>query len=500
MICVVINGPTYEDAFQQVSKALEFADLVELRIDNFASLDFAELKILRSHFSIPMIFTLRSIQQKGRYIYSEDKRLDDIRNLMELSPEYLDLEYHIPSQFVKEICSQYPKTKLILSYHHFEETPENLEMLYQQMQKTPAFFYKIAVTAQSSLDAMRLMCWANQSENNLIAISMGYHGEISRILGPMLGTPITYASLDDTQKSAPGQLSAQTLVERYHHRTLNPQTTLYGLIGDPVKQSISDETHNHVFATLGLDAIYVKIQVTPIELEGFLEFAQQLPFRGLSVTMPLKQPIFHLLDSIDPQAMDIGAVNTLLFLEKKICGSNTDGIGALDAIEHEYPVMGKRIVIIGAGGAAKAIAYEALRRGGLVTIVNRDEAKALHIAEQLNCTGKGLEHMADCVKIGYDILINCTPASLPIVPEHIIPHTIVMDITTKPKETLFIQHAIERQCRIIYGYTMFAEQAMGQFDLWFGAQIDTQKCREALEEKVVELVPPSKPTCLQGLS
>jgi len=482
MICVVIKGPTFEEARLQISKAVAYADLVELRLDCFKSLDLAALKILRSHFSVPMIFTLRSQIQGGSYTQSEENRLANIRRLAELKPEYLDLENHVSACLIAEISSQCPEIKLISSYHNFTETPEDLERIYQEMQKTPAFLYKMAVTAKNCLDALRLVCWAKKSDDKLIAISMGSYGQVSRILGPMMGCPITYAALEEDQKSAPGQLSAKTLIERYHHRSLNPRTALYGLIGNPVDQSISDETHNSLITAYGLDAVYVKIQVSPSELSDFLQFAKQLPFHGVSVTMPLKEQMLPFLNDIDPQALDIGAVNTLLFEEGKIFGFNTDGIGALDAIEREYQVKDKRIVIIGAGGATKAIAYEAHRRGGLVTIVNRDERKAFQIAERLHCIGKGLDYMAACAETGYDILINCTPSPLPIASDYILPQAIVMDVMTKPKETIFLKLAMEKGCPIIYGYRMFIEQALGQFNLWFKDHFDIQESRTILEK------------------
>lgn len=486
MICVVIKGPTFEEAHQQISKAVAYADLVELRLDCFQSLDLASLKILRSHFSIPMIFTLRSQIQGETYTQSEEQRLANIRHLIELKPEYLDLETHISTCFIEEVSSQYPEIKLVLSYHNFIETPEDLEGIYQEMKKIPACFYKIAVTAKNCLDALRLVCWAKKSDDRLVAISMGYHGQVSRILGPLMKCPITYAALEENQKSAPGQLSATTLIERYHHRSLNPHTALYGLIGDPVDQSISDETHNSLITACGIDAVYVKIQVNPSELSDFLQLAKQLPFQGLSVTMPLKEQILPFLDDIDPQALAIGAANTLLFKNGKISGFNTDGIGALNAIENEYEVNGKRIVIVGAGGATKAIAYEAHRRGGLVTILNRDERKAFQVAKNLHCTGKGLDFMATCAETGYDILINCTPSPMPIASECILPQAIVMDITTKPKETAFLQIAMEKGCPIIYGYRMFIEQALGQFNLWFKNHFDIQKSRTILEKKAID--------------
>ena len=486
MICVVINGPTFQEAYRQISKALAYADLVELRLDCFTLLDLAALKCLRTHFSIPMIFTLRSQMQGGSYTQAEESRLADIRCLVALKPEYLDLENHVSPCFIEEISSKCPGIKLILSYHNFAETPEDLEGLYREMQKSPAFFYKIAVTACHCLDALRLVCWAKKSDDKLIAISMGSYGQVSRILGPVLGCPITYAALEEDQKSAPGQLSAQKLIELYHHYSLNPHSAIYGLIGDPVDQSISDETHNSLIAACGLDAVYVKIQVRPSELPDFFQFAKQLPFRGLSVTMPLKEHILPFLDGIEPQARDSGAVNTLLFEEGKIFGFNTDGAGALNAIEKKYQVKGKRIVIIGAGGATRAIAYEALRRGSLVTIVNRDAEKALQISRSLSCSGNGLEYMAACAEAGYDILINCTPVPLPISSDYILPQAIVMDIKTNPKETAFLKYAMEKGCRIIYGYQMFIEQALGQFNLWFKDRIAIQESREILEKKAIE--------------
>jgi 3-dehydroquinate dehydratase/shikimate dehydrogenase len=490
MLCVIIKGPSIEEAHQQIVNALEQADIVELRLDYFDRLDLSSLETLRLQYSIPMIFSLRSQLQGGNYSQTEEKRLADIEQLAALKPDYLDLENFIAPDFVSKISSQFPEIKIILSTHNCEETPddENLEKLYLDMKKIPAFFYKIAVTARHPSDPLRLLSWAKKFDKKLIAISMGMDGQISRILGPMFGNPVTYAALDENQQSAPGQLTAQLLLNRYRHHSLNPLTRIYGLIGNPVEPSISDETHNGLIAACGLDAVYLKINVRPSELADFLKLAKQLPFSGLSVTMPLKEYIIPCLDEINPQADAIGAVNTLLFENGNIIGFNTDGIGALNAIENICPVQGKRIVMIGAGGAAKAIAYEAIRRGGKVIILNRDAQKAVQMAESFSCEGKGLEEMAACAESGYDILINSTPSPLPIDPAHILPQAIVMDIKTKPKDTLFLKHAKEKGCRVIYGYQMFIEQAIGQFHLWFNTHIQAKDWTKLLKDKVVEAI------------
>lgn len=466
MLCVVIKGPTFKEVYEQMQEAILYADLVELRLDYFTFFDLYQLQNLRSAFAIPMIFTLRSAKHGGGYREGEEKRLASIRALVTLNPEYFDLENDLSSSFIEEIFSHYSSIKLILSYHNFVGIPEDLEEIYRKMEKRPAFFYKIAVHVNNSVDALRLLCWAKKGEGKLIAIGMGSYGQISRILGPLLRMPITYAALEAEQKSAPGQLVVKTLIELYHYHSLNPHTKIYGLIGDPVEQSIGHENHNRRFVAYGVDALYVKMQVTPAELFNFLQFAKQLPFDGLSVTMPLKEAILPFLNEIDPEALAIGAVNTLHFKEGKIFGFNTDGRGALNAIESAGKVKGKRVVIIGAGGAAKAIAYEAVQRGGVVTILNRDEEKALAISRRLGCIGKGLDFMAHCFEEGYDILINSTSISQPIPFKYILSEVIVMDIMTTPKETLFLQDAKKKGCRILYGYQMFIEQALGQFNIW----------------------------------
>ncbi len=488
MICAVIKGPTFEDASQQISQAIAGdANLVELRLDAFKSLDASGITQLRSKFSIPMIFTLRSTTHGGSCTLSEHERLNTIQNLASLIPEYLDIESHVPSEFIKNISCQYPKIKLMLSFHDFNQTPHDLEAIYQQMQKISADLYKVAVKANSTLDAFRLLCWSYKKPK-LVAVSMGSHGYISRILGPVIGSPISYACLQENLQSAPGQIPLHILKNQYRYHTLNPETAIYGLIGDPVEQSVSHHSHNALMKASQWNAIYIKMVVKPDELEQFLQLAKKLPIRGLSVTMPLKEKIIPFLDQIDPPAKEMGAVNTLHFNQGKITGYNTDAMGALNALEEYGPVKGKRIIMIGAGGAAKAIAYEAYRRGGELTIVNRDVEKAEKLAKKLHAVGKGLDYMAECFQTGYDILINTTPLPLPIDPQYIIPHTLVMDIKTQPKVTPFLQHALDKQCQVVYGYRMFVEQAIGQYNIWFKEQNDPTHFRAILEQKVLEIL------------
>lgn len=488
MICAVIKGPTIEAAYQQIEKALPYADVVELRLDCFGSLDENGLRKLKMAFSIPMIFTLRSKGQGGSYEGTENTRLEKIRALATLKPEFLDLESCIPVEFFEEMRTLHPDVKVICSYHDFISTPQDLPALYRSLKQKSASLYKIAVMAENSLDALRLLAWVKNEGEEIIAVSMGPYGQISRILAPIVGSQMTYAAINKGQETAPGQLLAKTLVELYRYHSLNPKTKIYGLIGDPVEGSVGHETHNTLMKACDLDALYLKIPVKPTELASFLSFAKQLNFSGLSVTMPLKEEVMQYLDEVDSEAKTIGAVNTLLFEDGKLSGCNTDGIGALEAVEMILPVRNKRIVILGAGGAAKAIAYEACKRGGNVIIVNRNEEKARILAESLNCTAADLNAMKELFATGYDILVNTTPSQLPIDPNFILPSAVVMDIKTRPKEPLLLQHAKQKGCKVIYGYQMFIEQGIRQFDKWFNATLSMQKSREIIEEKVLTLL------------
>src|SRR5262249_32850217 len=158
------------------------------------------------------------------------------------------------------------------------------------------------VKTENSIDAFRLLHFIKKGDKKLIGIGMGKEGQVTRILGPIVGSPITYASLEETLMTAPGQFTARELAERYHYRSLNQTTALYGLIGDPIDRSISDITHNKLMHQYGWNAIYVKIRVKPEELPHFLPLAKTLGFRGLSVTMPLKEAVVPFSEHIDPSA------------------------------------------------------------------------------------------------------------------------------------------------------------------------------------------------------
>lgn len=428
MLCVVITGPTFKEAKSQTIKAQAVANLLEFRIDRFRFQDPEQIKNLMNATLLPVIFKL-------------GKTWDP--KLIALKPEYIDLDHDadIPSK---------SHVKMISSFHDIINTPDDLESIYIKMQQKPAHLYKICTMAQSTTDALRMLRLVKK-HHNLIGLCMGEAGQPTRVLGSIFGNPWTYTVLNESGMCAPGQLTAATLLNYKH---LNQQTKIYGLIGDPVDKSPSHITHNEVMRRLGLNAVYVKFMVTPRDLKPFLEMSQELGFQGFSVTMPLKEKILGYAKPCDP----IGAVNTIRFTDGGVDCCNTDGSGALDCLS----VENKKILLLGAGGAARAFAFEAKKRGADLYIANRTKEKAQKLGN-----GFGLDEVD---KIHYDILVNATPVGMPIPSKYLLPGKVVLDMTIKPKETPLIREAKKKKCMVIYGIQMFINQAAKQFSYWFDVE------------------------------
>lgn len=466
MLCVSIQGPSLQDACRQIEQALEYAKIIELRLDLFQDRSPEKLKELLKRFAIPMIFTLRSKKQGGGYEGTEASHLLEIEKLLACQPAYFDLESDTKKSFLLQVQENYPEVQMIISLHTFESDLKPLKAYLDKMPMIERAWYKIAVFSTSTLQTLQFLN-EGKRHKKLILVSMGENGQISRILSPILGAGITYSCLDENTPLAPGQLPAKTLQDVYCCSRLHSKTHIYGLIGDPVSQSIGHLTHNHVMSQFNLDAVYVKMRLAAEELTEALSLMSQLEFKGLSVTMPLKEKILDCLDDVDEEAQKIGAVNTVLFEGGKVRGFNTDGVGAIDSLEVVSRVAGKKVLILGAGGAARAIAYEAIQRGAKVILLNRDQSRVQAVAKNLCCEGDTLDKVHAHIKNGYDILINTIPKVPQEVVTSFIQGALVMDIISSPMETEFLQAARQSGCTIIPGYQMFIRQAMRQFQLWF---------------------------------
>jgi 3-dehydroquinate dehydratase/shikimate dehydrogenase len=424
---------------QDLERAAHLADLCELRADQFP---------LEVRPKGPWILTVRKKAQGGALKISEKKRFKLIETLLELGPDYLDLEADTNPCFIEKIAIKYPQIRLIGSYHNFHETPQDLEALFSQMRNPHFAIYKMALTAQSTLDMLRLMIFLQKTKIALCAISMGECGKASRVMGKICGSYLSYAGLREDPQLR--RYSLQTLHEVFHFSKLNRKTKIYALLGDPVEQSPGHIFHNDRFAQ---NAVYIKLKLLEKELPEFFQLVKKLPFAGFSVTRPLKEAICPYMDELSVEAQAMGAVNTVTIRDGKFFGTNTDGVGALNVIEKHLSVRGKQVAILGAGGTAKAIAYEAKLRGAEVTIYNRSREKG----EKMGFSSFSLQELK-----GSDVLINTIPVAT-VFPKG---KTLALDVVYAPRETPFLQEAAKLGCKCIYGEEMFIEQALLQQLQW----------------------------------
>jgi shikimate dehydrogenase len=255
-----------------------------------------------------------------------------------------------------------------------------------------------------------------------------------------------------------------------HCHSINEATRVYGLLGQPVAHSLSPAMHNAAFRELGLNALYVAFPV--VDLAGAVAGLRGLQIGGVSVTIPFKEEIIPLLDELESQAARIGAVNTVVNRDRRLVGYNTDWQGALQALEEKTEITGTRFLILGAGGAARAIAFGIQEKGGHVALTDLDMAKALALSRKL-----WVEVVAPGSLEQYPaaVLINATPVGMepqsgdiPLDPELLSRFRLVMDIVYRPLETRFLREARSRGCQVIDGLQMLIYQGVAQFELWTG--------------------------------
>jgi shikimate dehydrogenase len=273
---------------------------------------------------------------------------------------------------------------------------------------------------------------------------------------------------------------------------IDGKTELYGIIGKPVKHSLSPVMHNAAFASMGMNRVYVPMEVHRVEQA--VQGLAALGFKGLSVTVPHKESILPYIDKVDSVAGRIGAVNTLLFRENSkgevlLRGFNTDWLGGNAALAAEkVNLQQSRILIAGAGGAAKAVAFGLVQAGAEVTLTNRSRASGIQLAQWLGCEFVPLEDLA---WINADVLINTTTVGMEpdlegiIVPPALLPKfAVVMDIVYAPLETRLLREAKAAGCHTIDGLAMLLHQGMEQFKLWTGMTPPELIMRAALEEEL----------------
>lgn len=475
----------------KIKRAKEFADVIEVRFDCLTSdqIDPTFAMIDALQISRQLIATFRPVAQGGR----KDVSLGERKEFWQKTHERCfaaDVE-----EDVFPFAASWKRR--IASFHDFDGGSVNLNGVFEALSNTDADVIKMAVTVDDISDSIPVWNLRERAKDGkkIVPIAMGEAGKWTRILGLAHGAFLTYASLDDGDKTAPGQISARDLIETYRIKELDLETTVYGVIGDPVSESLSPYMHNGAFAEQKVNAVFIPLQVR--DLNEFIcrmvkrETREvELNFNGFSVTMPHKQAIIKHLDSIDAAAENIGAVNTVKIENDKLIGYNTDAYGFITPLKELYgDLKGANVFVFGAGGAARACAFGLKQEGGEVTIVARNKSKADQVANELGVRSGQLDAYYDPTA---DIVVNATPLGMKgelendclFTAEQLEGVKFIYDLVTRADDTPLIREAKKANIPAIGGIEMLLHQGAKQFEIWTGQTAPIGKIKAALTKKI----------------
>lgn len=497
---------TYEDLKQldKFDEVLEGVNAIELRVDmlkeqgqgaEFPNVKYVtdQVAYLRMHTNLPIVYTVRTKSQGGKF---PDSKVDEMAKLIRLAfklgIEFVDLELTLPQAVKDDLLKEKRFTKVIASHHDVNGDLKWDSPVWEGLYETASRqgdIVKFVGTAKGLEDNLKLESFRNaHTSKPMIAINMGYEGQLSRVLNTFL-TPVTHPSLP--MKAAPGQLSLKEINEaRYTIGTLKPKE--FFVTGSPVLQSPSPTLHNTLYKALGMPHSYVRLETEDSQVVSDRIKELGANFGGASVTIPLKVDIIQHLDDLSPIAAAIGAVNTVIKKDDKLIGENTDWVGIysayLDTGVVKIPKNKFSALIVGAGGTARAAVY-ALRELGFqrIYVLNRTPSKAEELAATFpeDFGVIPLRNSSDVESADGPLLVmSCIPANKEIDPtlfqsiktllgkpvKNAPYNRTLLDAAYKPAVTPIMQLA-EKDFgwTIIPGRRMLLHQGLEQFQLWTGA-------------------------------
>lgn len=507
----IVAEPTVKETLESVKNNAHTADLIELRIDFLEELSPSTVHYLVKKISLPVIITCRQHHQGGRYTGSETYRAEIFQAALDANTAYIDIEHDSSlANFSKHRKQKRQNTKLILSYHNLTTTPPlfTLREIASRLFHRDPDVVKIVPYAKSILDNFTVFSLLQnlsksyqKNKKHLVSFCTGECGAVSRVLCKKYGSYFTYGSLTqknilekNSQKKSkktlfsltPGLISLKELEETYNLSMINSSTKVLGVIGSHAEYSCSKYIYNQHFRENNMNYIFLPLKVNEEELSQFIAHFKDFQWSGASVTMPHKEDIIKYLDYIDLPAKTIGAVNTFVNKQNSLKGYNTDWNGAYAALQEVTSLDSKNILVIGAGGAAKAIIYGLQQSPVKITITNRTYAKAASLTKKYNIISAPLKNMCQLL-LQHDILINTTSVGMyPHSNEslinkndfHTVQHLqdkIVMDIVYTPRITTLLKTAQRAGCTIIPGERMLIHQAVEQCKLLTGTSLSLQQ-------------------------
>ena len=494
LICMTLTGSTLEEDMKLVKKYDKQIDLVELRVDYLTEDEQLYVKRFPSMVSKPCILTIRRDIDGGKFGGSEFSRTNLFgRALAFADPDktrnfaFVDFEddYHIPSM---QDAAMAFGVRVIRSLHSMTEPILNIRERCEAMRKTGYEIPKIAFAPKTLSDVLNLFSeGVKMIDYDHILCAMGAEGLPSRILSGYTNSFLTYVSPAEMLKNTNsiGHLDPITINEVYNFKKINENTKLFGITGWPLIRTSSPELHNFGYRKCGIDAVYMPVKSQSIS--EAIHFCERMNFKGLSVTIPHKESVLYYLNEQAPEVIQIGACNTVVFQDDKLIGFNTDASGFKRALlEFLGPIKIKRVkvAIIGAGGAAKAIAYTLKQLGAKVCIFNRSVEHAAQLAEKYGfdycalepkCVAKLDEYsnlIVQTTSVGMNLEETSSEKNDPIYFYDFRGNELLFDLIYTPKVTPVMKRANRAGCKTCNGYKMLEYQAFEQFRLFTGVNLE----------------------------
>src|SRR6266566_2384939 len=473
-VCVAIAASNPVEMIQKADVIVRDNPFVEFRLDYLPKPALALVKLktfLEYHPEALVVVTCRRAVNGGKFRGSVASQVDILAKAAAQGCHLVDIELESASQLKPSDFNRLRRSaNLILSFHDFRGT-KKLEETFAKMQQYPADFIKVVSTANSLYDNVVMMKFLEKysSTHSLVGVCMGEQGVISRLLVVRAGSQFTFGALSAEEATAPGQIVARALRDTYRIDQVDAATRVYGVAGDPVAHSLSPVMLNAAFRRENVNGVFLALHAKT--LKDLLACVRDIPIHGLSITMPYKDTIIKFLDNTDSHTTKIGACNTVVRAQDgKLYGFNTDSAGVVRPLEQRITLDKSKILVLGAGGAARAAVYGLKERGAEVYILNRSAGPAQKLARSARAR---LLKRAALKKQTFDVIINATPVGMgntreSPLNEDEIQARYVFDMICDPPETRLIRLAKARGAQVIPGIEMFVHQAARQFEIWTG--------------------------------
>ena len=481
-ICLCLTGKTLARDLEILEKNRKYTDIAELRVD---CLDPDERFLIRRFpemAGIPVILTVRRSIDGGSYIGGEGSRINILANGLAFAEAdrrrnfaYVDLEEDLDVPSLEEAARTFG-TRIIRSWHNLEGVDEDLAEKLKSMRRVGDELVKAAVTPNSLSDTIRIFEAARETDGiEKILIGMGEYGISTRILSEFLDSRISYtmpSGEDDLSMTARGQLDPKEQAELYRFRDITKKTKIFAVTGFPLKVTGSPRFFNTTFGIEHTDAVYIPLPAD--SALNLIRLAEAIGISGISVTVPYKEEILSYLTYKSNEVISIGACNTIVAGDQGWMGYNTDAAGfsgSLLSFTGLKDLRRKKITIIGAGGAARAVAAEVYRLKGKALILNRTQSRARSLASLYRFSWAGLDSQGSNLMERYsDIIIQTSTVGMdphsnedPIEFYKFSGKETVIDLIYEPQKTRCLRRAQEAGCRVLNGSDMLHRQARYQY-------------------------------------